>query len=139
MKFSFGRIFLIVASLLAFGVVANAQISGRYKGNIPFDFQVNGKSYAAGQFTIASVGTNSRRGWLELVEKRTGKTQIIGMGIPGDDNGQTTGKLLFVKDGDRYALAQVVIPEAQLKLKPTNETMMAQKRSSGDIVEVAFK
>jgi hypothetical protein len=139
MRFSFGRIFLMVASLLAFGIIANAQTSQRYQGNIPFDFQVNGKSYAAGEFTVASVGTNTRHGWLELVEKKTGKTQIIGMGIPGDDNGQNTGKLVFVKDGDRYALAQVVIPEAQLKLKPSTENMMAQKRSSGDIVEVAFK
>ena len=72
-----------IIAIAALTASADAQISQRYRAVIPFDFHVNGKEFAAGEYLVQPLLTNTTVLPISLVEKRTGRVTQLGSTIAG--------------------------------------------------------
>jgi len=113
---------LTVTSLLIFGVAANAQI--QYRADIPFDFEVAGKAWTAGAYSLGQISSGGPA--LVIRDRKTGKSRVLGQSMPRSENRDSHGKLIFLKADGVYTLSQIVTPSFEMKLKKTKtEVTMA--------------
>lgn len=120
-----------------FAIAANAQMSAQYRAEVPFDFEANGTSYNVGGFQVGPMTTYSSVGPLVLIEKRSGRKQIIGNTVLGGDATKGQGKLLFIKTNGIYRLVQVETPTFQLKLRLKTESVrVAMAEGKQDFVAI---
>ena len=99
---------LVLISIAALSASAKAQTLGnRLKANIPFDFMVAGKKFAAGQYSI--VRANQSAGDLVLsINSADNRSRVIPVTIPVDAlNAREKATLVFHRYGDEYFLAQI--------------------------------
>ena len=106
---------LTVTSLLIFGVAANAQI--QYRADIPFDFEVAGKAWTAGAYSLGQISSGGPA--LVIRDRKTGKSRVLGQSMPRSENRDSHGKLIFLKADGVYTLSQIVTPSFEMKLKKT--------------------
>lgn len=86
--------------------VAQAQIIGRLKSEIPFNFYVRDKRMPAGAYTITEL--NSGDGLMEI-RGEDGKSAAFFLTIEKQENGASTpSELIFHKYGDKLFLSQIV-------------------------------
>jgi len=99
---------LVLIGIAALSASAKAQSLGnRIKANIPFDFTVAGKKFAAGQYSI--VRANSTAGDQVLsVSSADDRSRVLPITIPITTlDAKEKSTLVFHKIGDEYFLAQV--------------------------------
>lgn len=119
MKRSINKILTMVGMTLTLGIAANAQMSQRYVGDIPFDFQVNGHSFTSGKYTIGPELTHGNTGVLAITNKATRDSKrlgLVGLNSAGEDE---KGKLIFVKVNGSYKLSDIMTPTFAVKMKRT--------------------
>jgi len=122
---------MVVAGLAA---ISSYGQSAQYRGYVPFDFNARGKTLKAGNYDLRVVS-----GGL-LMQNKSGKRAII-LGPAANNSSQTgdKGKLIFVRNGDSYALTEVATPAFGLKLKRTATSVnVAMSNSKPEIVEVSL-
>ncbi len=107
---------VLAGLMLMLGIAGNAQSSQQYRAQIPFDFQVKGVSYTAGAFSVGPV-TNS--GALAILDRKSGKMQVLGITQLGGERSADTSKLIFVKANGSYTLSRIVTPTFEFKMKAT--------------------
>ena len=134
MKNIITRVIILAAAAVAFGLQANAQTGEEYRSQVPFDFTASGRNYAAGSYLVQSLSSGSDSGAIALLERKTGNKRIIGMSR-GRASGNT-GKLIFLKNGNHYALVAVSTPSFVLKVKQSKPGEIA--RHSSEIIELAL-
>ena len=99
---------LVLIGIAALSVSAKAQSLGnRIKANIPFDFTVAGKKFAAGQYSI--VRANPTVGDQILsVSSADDRSRVLPITIPVTTlDAKEKSTLVFHRYGDEYFLAQV--------------------------------
>jgi hypothetical protein len=110
---------LMIGSVLILGAAANAQLSQQYRAEIPFDFHAAGAEFSAGQYKLVPVGTISTRSTLAILDVKNSKMRLLGQSMPGKENRDGNGKLIFIKADGRYTLSEVVTPNYEIKMKGT--------------------
>jgi hypothetical protein len=86
--------------------VAQAQIIGRLKSNIPFGFYVRNRLMPAGAYTIAEL--NPGTGMMEI-RSADGKSAAIFLTIGKQEkDARTPSELIFHKYGDKAFLSEIV-------------------------------
>jgi hypothetical protein len=86
--------------------VAQAQIIGRLKSNIPFGFYVRNRLMPAGAYTIAELNPGS--GMMEI-RSADGKSAAIFLTIGKQEKDtRTPSELIFHKYGDKAFLSEIV-------------------------------
>ena len=86
--------------------VAQAQIIGRLKSNIPFSFYVRNRLMPAGAYTIAELNPGS--GTMEI-RSADGKSPAIFLTVEKQEkDAQTPSELIFHKYGDKVFLSEIV-------------------------------
>jgi hypothetical protein len=94
----FGLFLILVASS------AQAQSSDIIKVNVPFDFQVSGKTLPAGEYTVKRLTEK-----VVLIQSVDNKTSVVAQ-APGRIQAganDATERLVFHQYGDQYFLSQV--------------------------------
>ena len=105
------------------GVLAiNAQAQTRLTATVPFAFNVGKTTLPAGRYTVTVLNPSSDRKILQI-RSMNGRSSVVVLttGIIG--RASDNSKLVFERNGDRYAFAQ-----AQLA---GDETALAAVRSKG--------
>ena len=86
--------------------VAQAQIIGSLKSDIPFSFYVRNKLMPAGAYTIAELNTGS--GTMEI-RSADGKSAAIFLTVGKQEkNTEAPSELIFHKYGDKVFLSEIV-------------------------------
>ena len=135
MKNIFARVIILAAAAAAFGLQAQAQRDQQYRANVPFDFTAAGRSYTAGSYTVGKLSQISHGGAIVLVDRQTRHAKVIGIGRSSSSNG--TAKLVFVKNGPRYALTEVITPNFGVKMKQQQQ-WLARAANDAEIIELAL-
>ena len=68
---------VLAGLMLVFGIAGHAQISQHYRAEVPFDFSIKGKTYAAGSYSLGPVSSNSNAGSIAILERKTGRMQLL--------------------------------------------------------------
>jgi len=119
MKSSMKKMLLMVGMVLASGIAANAQMSQRYTGDIPFDFQANGHQFTAGKYNIGPEVAYGNTGVLAISSKTSRESKRLGLVNLNSANGSEKGKLVFVKVNGSYKLSDIMTPTFAAKMKRT--------------------
>lgn len=119
---------VVTGLFLLLAVVGNAQISQRYRAEIPFDFQARNTSYVAGTFQLGQMTS----GGIVLTERTTGKAKVLSAGGTGGDQSSGHGKLIFNKINGVYTLAEVHTPTFGLKMSPPKNLKRSHRVSMND-------
>jgi hypothetical protein len=118
---------LFMGVTLVLGTTGEAQTSGVYRADIPFDFTVNNTSYSAGEYNIRPLGNSSSA--LTIVNRKTGIARVIGLTHAGNMRGED-GKLMFEKVNGVFALTRVATPLFELWMKaPKSDERLASNIS----------
>lgn len=99
--------FLALSLLVSLAAIpASAQVPGRMRADIPFDFYVGGKLLPAGKYNVErdAAGRNTLR-----VRRADGDetTFALTIGVQGKQSQPDTPRLIFHRYGDQIFLAQV--------------------------------
>ncbi len=129
-KFVFSAIFFGFAILFSLNS-AHAQNIRQAKANIPFDFVVKGKKFAAGEYTIGQLRPFSSSSVLHLKQKE-GKEQMILDTLPNQlVKTEKTGIVLtFNRYGSEYFLTSIANTAASTEYivqKSKTETQVAKQ------------
>lgn len=105
------RIFLMFVALSLFAAInIHAQSSSRQTANIPFSFNVEGKSFPAGLYSVTRLNPQSDKAVL-MIKSADGKVSKVVITQPVQAGGpQESAKLIFSRYGDDYFLSQVWTP-----------------------------
>jgi hypothetical protein len=125
---------LLTVAIAGLAAISSYGQSTHYRGTIPFDFTARGKTMKAGTYDLRAVG-----GGL-LMQHKSGKSAVI-LGPAGNHSSDTgdKGKLIFVRNGDIYALTEVATPAFSLKIKHTATAVnVAKSNSKPEIVELSL-
>ena len=120
--------------IAGFAAVSSYGQSTQYRGTIPFDFTARGKKMKAGDYNLRALS-----GAL-MMQQRNGKSVVI-LGPAGNRNADTgdKGKLVFVRNGDNYALTEIATHAYNLRFKHTATSVnVAMSNSKPEIVEVSL-
>ena len=110
-------LFVLMITTLTGIQLAQAQSKKLLRANIPFQFELNGKTQAAGTYEVLQVGANQ----FAIRDKATSMTVMLGSAssvinlLPAE-----SGKLVFHKYGNRMFLAQIWRPEESLGVQLTS-------------------
>lgn len=67
--------FVLVGSAMLFGGSAQAQ----YRVQIPFDFDAGNRHFAAGEYVVGPLDSNTSNSSLAIRDVETGKTRLAGL------------------------------------------------------------
>lgn len=130
MKRSMNKMLVMVGAVLTLGIAANGQMSQRYAGDIPFDFQADGHQFAAGKYTIGPELTHGSTGVLSISSKTGRNSKRLGLINLASARDGEKGKLIFVKVNGRYKLSQIMTPTFAVKMKRTWTDVNVGKKGS---------
>jgi len=110
----------LLGLVIILGVASvSAQLSTQYRAEIPFDFSVRDKNFPAGAYSIGPMSSTSSNAGLMLLNKRTGKTMLLGV-IQTSGNGRSeNGKMYFTNTDGYYSLSEIITPTFTKKVKWT--------------------
>jgi len=113
---------LLATSLALFVTVfASGQSTTRYRVNIPFDFQVHGESYAAGEYLIGPLDTVVNKSSLAIRSVESRKTSLLGFSTLVDEARPGHGKMVFAKADGLYIFSEIATPSFGLKVDLSKE------------------
>ncbi|MDT4954156.1 MAG: hypothetical protein QOJ02_2294 [Acidobacteriota bacterium] len=105
------RIFLIfsVLSILA-AMSVHAQSSNQQTANIPFSFNVDGKTFPAGLYSVTRLNPQSDKAALAIKSADGSISQVVLTMPVQAGKPQESAKLVFSRYGEQYFLSQVWTP-----------------------------
>ena len=122
-KFALSLMF--VGIVLTFGTAASAQLSTRYSAEIPFDFQVEGRTFKAGSYKLEPIVGVTSVGAIALRSKADNSKQVIGVTqLQSENPGES--KLIFVKQDGRHMLQRIDTPTIDMKFKTESSSRLAR-------------
>ena len=95
---------LVVVTLAAAAVPANAQSPNSVKANIPFEFIVADKTLPAGAYAVTAA--DAARDAL-MIQSADGKNSALRMSGPTEQKNKRRAQMVFHRYGQNYFLAQV--------------------------------
>lgn len=102
MKHLFALLFALVSFASAFAGSRDTVVS-----NVPFDFVVGDKTFAAGKYTISRVSDEPSAGI--VIRSADGKTSAVFLAVTADSGNQSGDALLrFRTEGGKHFLTEVV-------------------------------
>lgn len=104
-------LYLAIGAILGSAAKANAE---ELRVNVPFEFEVNGKTLPAATYIIRDALPNSKSA-LVFVSQGTGAVAVANQ----IDTSVTGSKLVFHKIGDEYFLSDVVNLDGTLHFAPS--------------------
>ena len=122
------QLFLLLGLTIGVAGFAQAQTGSVYRTDIPFDFSVNGKSFEAGEYSIkfGFIG-NIPDGF--LIYSNDGKeSAFINNTVSNDVSKPNENvRIVFDKDGDNYALAEIKTLWRNVELFKTSKKQKSAK------------
>jgi hypothetical protein len=117
--------------ILSAGITVQAQHRGSYHAQIPFDFTVGSKTYEAGEYVIRLSEPSGTASFLSF-RKANGKEFPSSVAVMESFNTSRNGKtsLLFDKNGDYYALKQIVAPNFGFNTPKSKDKIRIAKNSN---------
>ena len=107
---------ILFVSAIAGGL--NAQSGQKYRAEIPFNFEVNGKQYTAGKYTLGPISDSARSAIvLRGIEKGMTSGVLNHVAQPGSNNWDLPGTMSFLKVDGQYRLVQIATATFKMKLK----------------------
>jgi cytolysin (calcineurin-like family phosphatase) len=105
------RIFLMFSVLLILAAMSvHAQSSNRQTANIPFSFNVDGKTFSAGLYSVTRLNPQSDKAAL-AIKSADGNMSKVVLTVPVQaGEAQESAKLVFSRYGEEYFLSQVWTP-----------------------------
>jgi hypothetical protein len=105
------RIFLMfsVLSILA-TISVHAQSSNQQTANIPFSFNVDGKTFPAGLYSVTRLNPQSDKAALAIKSADGSMSQVVLTMPVQAGKPQESAKLVFSRYGEQYFLSQVWMP-----------------------------
>ena len=102
MKHLFALLFALVSFASAFAGSRDTVVT-----NVPFDFVVGNKTFAAGMYTISRVSDDPNAGI--AIRSTDGKTSAIFLAVTAESGTESGDALLrFRNEGDKHILTEVV-------------------------------
>ena len=131
MKSTILRTVMLVGFIFCSISFAQAQTTGAYKADIPFDFSIGKKQYPAGTYIIEIRGLGEK---YFVIRDVRGQKPYVAMTFPGDPTGTPTAKLDFQRTGDRYILISIRASDvASLFPKPRIAESLARTEADGTV------
>ena len=133
---------LIGLFMLGASIAASAQSSQQYRADIPFNFDIEGKHYAAGQYEVGSLSQVSSHGGISIRNLETGRARVLGLtSQTGSDSREGLGRLTFLKVDGLYTLSQILTPTFKMKMNAgkVRGGELAKGVSGSEIVAVDLK
>ena len=106
MKKQMLNVVVTLSIIVTLAVAGFAALGGKLEAKVPFDFNVNGKTLPAGEYTIEP----STNGSLLMIRNwKTGQA-AASIARATKDNNDGKPQLIFRRYGQQYFLAQVISP-----------------------------
>jgi hypothetical protein len=127
------KILSIVATLtllIPMAIIGFAGLSGRVKGDIPFNFIVGNKEFKAGKYSVGRLASGRTADTLILRSEEGSEAANFNVN-PVHGKGKPRARFVFHRYGNQYFLAQVFDAENEegvALLKSKAEREAAQKR-----------
>lgn len=102
------KLISLIVLTISFSVVsANAQMSARYTGTIPFDFKVGNVMFKSGDYSIRLLDPKSHTG-MYVITTTDGRVAKVFLSSPrrSDERG-AAGRLIFVRSDSGYLLSAI--------------------------------
>ncbi|HEY0427366.1 MAG TPA: hypothetical protein VGC76_06130 [Pyrinomonadaceae bacterium] len=110
------QITAILSLLVVFSAVsAKAQTVSIYRTNIPFDFNVGGKSYQAGSYVIKTARLSANCASLTLEDEKGDKLQTILVAARGETS-KKQPELVFNRYDSRRFLTKILTGDARISI-----------------------
>lgn len=124
--------------IMAAAAGAHAQISQQYNVKIPFDFNLRGSSYTAGEYKIRPASSYTTAAAIQMTEVETGRTTILGLHLTPTGNifDPDHMKLVFIKTGSNYRLLAVDTPMIRMNFKTRTEETDVAAIAESEVVYV---
>ena len=130
--------FIAIAIAVCAGSVAraNAQGTQQFTANIPFDFQVSGERFPAGQYTIRCLNPSSDAKVLQL-RKTDGESSVMLQtnSIVGKINSKS--RLIFNRYGNQYYFSQAWLPSESIGMQAVKSRQ--EKATAKEMARLAYK
>jgi hypothetical protein len=137
------RIFLMFGALsLLAAINIHAQSSNRQTANIPFSFNVEGKSFPAGLYNVTRLNPQSDKAVL-MIKSADGKVSKVVLTQPVQAvSPQESAKLIFSRYGEQYFLSQVWTPAdntgLELPKSRAEKTVARNARMASERMSIAL-
>ena len=130
------QLFWLLSLTVGISGLAQAQSGSLYRANIPFDFSVNGKLFKAGEYSI-KFGFVRDSPASFLISSADGKEVAVINNTLLENVSELNedAQIVFDKDGDDYALAEIKTLETNIELVLTGRK---QKSARVSVVEVSM-
>ena len=122
------QLFLLLSLTIGITGLAQAQTGSFYRANIPFDFSVNGKTFKAGEYSVRlGFITNTPDSF--LIYSTDGKETAVIHNTSANDvfKPNENVRMVFDKDGDSYALAEIKTLWRNVELTGTSKKQKSAK------------
>jgi hypothetical protein len=103
------QILSIVATLafvIPMSIIGFAGLTSRVTADVPFDFNVGGKEFKAGKYSVSRLSENNAAG--TLIIRSADNREVANFNVnPVFGKGETPASFVFRRYGNRYFLARV--------------------------------
>jgi hypothetical protein len=134
------QILIVAGFVVAASASGSAQTSQSYRAHIPFDFTVGKTTMKAGDYRLAPAAgaTNDRN--LVLQSLDSGKSKFLGIAqLSSGSREESTGRLLFAKNGGEWALANIETPTFVIDVpRKANVKVITQSTKQSETATVAL-
>jgi hypothetical protein len=132
MKSILNKLVISAALLYTAGVALEAQTFGLY-ATIPFGWQVQGRTLAAGQYSITHDGNTP---YVVVRNKADQTSTVVAIGSGSERN--STNKLVFHQYGSQYFLAEISGTKLHMT-KAEKEVMESEKPRQMATIEIGVR
>ncbi len=127
------KIFSIIATLaivVPVSIIGFAGLSSRVNANIPFDFNVGGKEFKSGRYSVSRLNNNATAG--TLIIRSADNSAAASFNVNNvTEKGESQARLVFRRYGNQYFLGQIydgVSGQGYELMKTKTEREAAKKR-----------
>jgi hypothetical protein len=102
---------MLALLVMVVATLVHAQTAATYK--IPFNFEIAGKLFPAGEYTVGRINPNSPAA--VLIQDVKQSASLVATTVPiGGGNVQDKSRLVFNQYGNQYFLSQIWAPQSSI-------------------------
>ncbi len=130
------KICAVLGLLIGLTTSARAQMTAQFRAHIPFDFNVGGQSFRAGDYMLNSTNSASDGSALTIREAESGEAKIFWITSKDVNSRLEVSNLVFRRYGERYYLAEIISPtlNAQFRRMRTERRLARAQRLNRETV-----